>query len=295
MMNALESSYLAIDGGGTRCRLAYFDGADVTLLERGSANVSTNFDAAVQEVVLGLSELATRVGAPVEVLKNVPVYAGFAGVTGEKMAARVAAALPFDRIRVEDDRPSALRGALAEFDGYVAHCGTGSFLAAQRDLKMRFVGGWGPVLGDPASAQWVGRRALSKTLDAVDGLFPETELVQRILSDHGGAAGIVAFAGAAKPVEFGAIAPLVTEYAASGDQLARGVLKDAAEEVAGGLTAIGWIQGQRICLTGGIGPQFANFLPDKMQDALAAPEGEPLQGALSLARELSVELAHERR
>ena len=294
MMNTLESSFLAIDGGGTRCRVAFCNGLDVTVVERGSANVSTDFDAAMREVEVGVSDLAERCTVPMGALKKLPVYAGFAGVTDESMAARVAKALSFDWIRVEDDRPSALRGALAECDGYVAHCGTGSFVAAQQGGVMRFVGGWGPVLGDPASAQWVGRRALSKTLDAVDGLLPRTELVRHFLEIHGGAAGIVAFARAAKPVEFGAIAPLVTEHAARGDDLAGLVLRDAADEVAGVLTTIGWSNGQRICLTGGIGPQFADYLPHDMQAALAAPAGEPLQGAIALARDLAAEVTNER-
>lgn len=285
---------LAIDGGGTRCRIALEVGQEKTVVETGSANASTDFDRTVSEILGALSELSARVGTPIARLTAVPAYVGLAGVTGEGVARRLASALPFERVRVEDDRPAALRGALGKKDGFVAHCGTGSFIAAQLDGRRRIVGGWGPVLGDAASAQWIGRHALAYTLDASDGLKPLSAMARHFLSTLDGTAGIVAFAGTAKPTDFGALAPVVTEHANTGDPLANALMGDAAARLEDVLGKMDWTQGKPICLTGGIGPFYADHLPEYMRADLMAPLGEPLEGALSLARDFSEEVTLER-
>ncbi len=293
MRDSEKTTVLAIDGGGTRCRIALGVNRLVTSVETGPANVSTDFDGAVRQILAGLYALAERTGQPVGALVRLPAFVGLAGVTGPELAGRLRAALPFERVRIEDDRPAALRGALGDIDGVFAHCGTGSFYGAQSNGTMRFAGGWGPVLGDEASAQWIGRAALAVTLECADGRAGMSALAERFLGDFGGTAGIVGFAGKARPSEFGALAPKVTEYASRGDALATQVMAAGAREIARSLPLIGWAPGQAICLTGGIGPSFGPFLPAEMQTDLAAPSGEPLDGALSLARLLAEETADE--
>lgn len=285
---------LAIDGGGTRCRLAVRNSDGDTVVEVGSANVTTNFDAAISEIMRGLEQLATGVGVTLDDLSTLPAYAGLAGVAGPAIAKQVENALPLRKIRVEDDRPAALKGALGNGDGVVAHCGTGSFVAAHVNGARRFAGGWGPVLGDPASAQWVGRRGLSVTLDAVDGIRHHSDLSRYFLNLHAGAAGIVAFASTARPVDFGALAPAITKHAAAGDALAQQVMQEAGQSIADVLPVLGWTPGMAICLTGGIAPHFAPYLPDQMQSCITEPLGQPLSGALALAQEFSAEISNGR-
>lgn len=293
MMTDLETSFLALDGGGTRCRLALSSGADVIAVETGSANISTDLEGAVAQVQDGLAQLAVKTGLTVEALAKCPIYIGIAGVTGPVIADRFAAALPFQTIRVTDDRPTALRGALGERDGLIAHCGTGSFFAAQIAEKTRFAGGWGSVLGDPASAQWVGRRALACTLEEVDHLRAASGLGAQLLTRFGGAAEIVAFAGSARPVDFGRVAPAVTEWAAKGDPLALAIMTEAGQEIATTLQKMGWHGDLALCLTGGIAPEFRSYLPPAMQAAIIPPAGTPLDGALALAQDFAREARHD--
>jgi len=285
----LKTSVLALDGGGTRCRLALSDGASVVAVEAGSANISTDLAGAVLQVRDGLVRLSARTGHSFADLVSCPTYIGIAGVTGEVIADRFASMLPFRRVRVTDDRPTALRGALGDRDGFVAHCGTGSFFASQLSGAARFVGGWGAVLGDPASAQWVGRRALSSALEEEDGLRQPSGLGQQMLDRFGGASGIVAFAGSAQPADFGMIAPQVTGLAARDDLLAVEILSAAAQEISGTLLKLGWQAGMPLCLTGGIAPEFRPFLPVSMQDACIEPVGTPLDGAIALAWDFAKE------
>ncbi|MDA5094514.1 ATPase [Aliiroseovarius sp. KMU-50] len=286
--------FLAVDGGGTRCRLALCDNVgQIHILETGSANVTSNFSAATREILRGIEELSRISGLEQEEISALPAYFGLAGITGLESAAQLADALPFRHIRIEDDRPAALCGVLGENDGMVAHCGTGSFIAAQDQGQMRFIGGWGPVLGDMASAQWVGRKALARSLDVVDELARPSPLSNHILNELKGSAGIVRFAGTASPADFGRYAPLVTRHSAEGCALSTGILQDAADQIAATLTKIGWTEGTRLCLTGGIGPCYAPYLPAPMQATLHDPEGTPLDGAILLARCFATELAEE--
>lgn len=294
MNSAADTFFLAIDGGGTRCRVALSDGAHIWRVEVGAANVSTGFEAACAEISRGLTKLAAQADLDIERLAQVPAFLGLAGVTGPDMADRLRAALPLRQMRIADDRASALRGALGAQDGFVAHCGTGSFVASQIGEIGRFSGGWGPVLGDQASAQWVGRRALSLALDGVDGVLPQSALVQAVLSRFGSAAGIVQAGFEMSQTDFGALAPMVTAHAEQGDSVAMAILQAAADYLTSQMTAMGWRPGLPICLTGGIAPLYAGYLPGNMQTDLTAPLGDPMSGALALARAFHEEIENER-
>ncbi|MBO9468174.1 ATPase [Tropicibacter sp. R15_0] len=292
--NTMGIPVVAADGGGTRCRLAVRSGAGDVSVVVGSANVTTGFDAALSEMRRGLSALAAKSGFSEADLISFPAFFGLAGVTGKTVSERVAAALPLRRVRVTDDRPTALRGGLGHRDGVLVHCGTGSFFAMQQGGKTRFGGGWGPILGDQASAYWVGRRALSITLRAVDGLVAQSNLSRSLLERHKSAAGIVSFAAMARQAEMAAIAPLVTGLAQQGDPLAQSIMQEAGTSIATTARAMGWQPGLAICLTGGIAAHYAPYLPVNMQKNITQPLGEPLQGALSLAQDFSKEFLDER-
>jgi glucosamine kinase len=223
-----------------------------------------------------------------------PAFVGLAGVTGPVIAERLRGALPLRHVRIADDRPAAVRGVLGQRDGVIGHCGTGSFYAAQAGGEISLAGGWGPVLGDEASAQWVGRAALRLTLETVDGRLDPAPLSEHLLSRFDGAPGIVEFAGKARPSEFGALAPLVTEAAGRGDALAELIMRQGADEIARAIRHLGWTPRQPVCLTGGIGPHYGRYLPADIQACIASSEGEPLDGAISLAQDFAKEISHER-
>lgn len=287
----MHTLVLAIDGGGTRCRLAACAGDVVAAVETGPANVSTDFNQAVRQITEGLEALATRMACPAETLAAAPTFVGLAGVTGPEIVTRLRAALPFRHVRIEDDRVAAVRGVLGRRDGALGHCGTGSFYAAQIDAEMRLAGGWGSILGDEASAQWVGRRALGQTLEALDGRRSPSPLSDLLIADFAGAAGIVRFAVSARPSDLGALAPRVTEYAGRGDAIGIAIMREGADEITRALRALGWQPGQALCLTGGIGPHYLPYLPEDLRAGVAEPEGHPLDGAISLAQDLAQEFA----
>ena len=285
MTDSSETRALAIDGGGTRSRFLCQCGTERFEVERGAANAFSDFDGTVSTLRDGLAMLARSAGLSMEELGNLPASVGLAGMIDENVAERLAAELPLKNVEYADDRRAALRGAFGASDGVIAHCGTGSFLAAQINGDVRLAGGWGYDLGDEASAQWVGRQALSRTLRWTDGFDAPSALYRRVSEKLEGAVGILNFVAQAAPRDYGTLAPIVTELAAQEDSSACAILQEGAAYISGGIDQLGWVPGRALCLSGGIGPHYAPFLPSDKQQDLTPPRGTPLDGALDLACE----------
>lgn len=292
MVDSMDNAVLAIDGGGTRCRVALARDEMRHVVETGPANATSDLDQAVGAVVDGLRGLSRALGVPFEALCALPAFVGLAGATGPVITAQLSDALPLARAEIGDDRRAALRGALGDGDGVLAHCGTGSFFARQSGGAAHLAGGWGPILGDEASAMFIGRTALALTLRASDGTGAASGLTKALLDRFESTDGILRFAATASAPDFGAFAPAVTDAAATGDCVARQIMQGGAGSIATALEAIGWKRGMPICLTGGVGPLFAGYLPADIQAALIEPIGTPLDGAIALAREFSQEPAY---
>jgi len=45
-----------------------------------------------------------------------------------------------------------------------------------------------------------------------------------------------------------------------------------------------------LCLTGGLGPAYAEHLPPQLSNALIAPRAAPIDGAIELARAFAAEV-----
>ncbi|MCY4260031.1 MAG: ATPase [Rhodobacteraceae bacterium] len=290
MTDADAPTFLAIDGGGTCCRFVLIHAGRHFEESGGSANPSTDFAATAALIIQRLGRVAAQAGLTENEMSAIPSFVGLAGLTGPRIRDRLRGALPLQHARLVDDRPACVQGALGTDDGYVANCGTGSFFAVQSNGRQRFVGGWGPVLGDEASAQWMGRSALSAAACSVDGIIPTSPLVREILARFDDAEGIVEFAGRATPADRGAIAPAVTRWAAADDPLARHLLEAGAHHVTETLRHLGWQPGSRICLVGGLAPHYAALLPDDMQRSIMQPRGRSIDGALALARNHALEV-----
>jgi glucosamine kinase len=295
---------LAIDGGGTHCRFALAGergpqrephsfktsgaasdapGDNLVVVEAGPANATTDITATIHCINEGLQSLSQTTGLSPEQLYDLPAFVGLAGVTSNTIAKQLQSALPLRNALYTEDRIAALRGAFGTADGLIAHCGTGSFFASQSNGTHRFAGGWGSVLGDEASAQWIGRMALATALQQSDGFLPASPLTRHVFDRFGSTDNIVDFARTATPEHFGSLAPTVTRQAQHGDANARHIMQAGASYIAQGIYKMGWNNGTAICFTGGIGPYYEPYLPDKIVTNITQPLGTPLDGAVALA------------
>lgn len=277
---------IGVDGGGSTCRFALDADSHVHEVRGGSANVSTDLHGALATLRNGLESLAHSAGLILDDLRDARAYLGLAGVVSPKIAATVAEMLPLDTAVVEDDRIAAVTGALGQDDGAVLGIGTGSFLARRTSGHIDLIGGWGAILGDEASGADLGRKLLSRTLHAADGLIPGSDLTTELLRELNGPAGIVGFAATAKPVDFARYAPRIVTAATGGDVIATGLMEDGAAYITTGLNRLGWQPGERLCPIGGLAQQYGAFLPAPVAKALTDPDDTALAGALALARRL---------
>lgn len=286
MKHAHDSVLIGVDGGGTGCRVRIADTAFTTIAQSkgGPSNVTTDRRAAIGNIADAIAEAATTAGLSHDAIADARIHLGLAGVMSRDIADDVAQALPYPNIIVTDDRPTNLVGALGGQDGFLIAAGTGSFIAAQREGQSRFVGGWGYHLSDQASAAWLGRHLLEQVLLCQDGLAQHSDLTRSALArfqDDPNA--IVAFSGSAKPVDFGALAPLVVDAMTAGDPMGQRLMQDGLAYLRLGLDRLGFQPGDRLCLTGGVGAQYATLFPQEVQIGLIAPAGNALDGAIRLA------------
>jgi len=281
---------LAVDAGGTHCRMALITKDKTETVSSGAANASTDIEATAKSIRAALALLANKTSLSISQLNETPAYLGVAGVTESGVAQSLAVRLAFRQVRIEGDRQSVLRGALGTMDGCIAHCGTGSFFARQKNVVAQFAGGWGPTLDDVASAHWVGIRALRSTLYAHDELTPQTNLTRSLLSDFGSTSAIVAHARDASVSDIAALAKIVTGHADQNDSTAIAIMQRGASIIEERLTQLGFIESDAVCLTGGLAPHYKTYLTSQLQKNLTNSIGEPLDGAIALAKEFYLEL-----
>lgn len=282
---------LGVDGGGSGCRAAITDRAGQVLGrgESGPANATSDMERAVANVRAAVAAAADAGGLDAAALRAAVAHVGLAGVMTAAAAAHIAARLPVGAVTVTDDRPTCVAGALGARPGVLMAIGTGSFAALSRGGTLRFAGGWGFQVSDQASGAWLGRALLERVLLAHDGLVPHSDLTRATLDRFGDPGAIVGFAAAASPADFAAHAPEVLRAARAGDDAGQALMRRGADYLARVLDRFGLRETEILCLTGGLGPAWADWLPEPAAARLAAAEGTALDGALRLARRVAAE------
>ncbi|TDL90384.1 BadF/BadG/BcrA/BcrD ATPase family protein [Meridianimarinicoccus aquatilis] len=279
-----SSCLIGIDGGGTACRIALVSAGRRTDLRVASANVHSDPVGAVATIVDGLTQIADQAGLGRECLSRATGVFGLAGVTGARVAGKIAAQMPLGQVKVVEDCVPAIVGALGEEDGVVAGLGTGSFFGRQSGGIVDLRGGWGFLLGDEASGAWLGRALLARVLHVHDGLYPATGLTREILARfEDGTSSILDFAGSARPSDYAAFAPEIVKAASNKDATALDLMQTGAEHVVRAIEALGWRAEEPICLMGGLADHYDAYLPARMSAALVPAKASALDGALQMA------------
>ena len=276
--------YLGIDGGGSGCRAAVAD-ASGRVLGRGeaaSANIWSDPETALANIMAAAGDAVAAAGGAG--LGDVTAVLGLAGANVAEAAARLTERLPFARARIETDALIALKGALGDADGITATLGTGSVFGVQRGGAVRMIGGWGFLLGDQGSGARMGRALLERALLAADGLADPTPLLDRVLEQQGGPAGVVAFGRRAVPADFAREVPAILDALTAGDPAAAAIVAEAEAAVARAIDRLQADGALPVCFLGGLGPTFAARLAPRYPGLIRPPLGTALDGALAMAR-----------
>lgn len=290
MSHSLSSLLIGVDGGGTGCRVAVgsMEHGVMATAKGGRANFATDPDLALKNTLQTVSKAAAEAGLSESALETATGHIGLAGVMTENDRAQVAAALPYANIAVSDDRLTTITGVLGGDDGYVLSVGTGTIAASNKGGIFKHVGGWGLDISDQASGAWLGRAALEEALLSHEHLAQATEITRALLSKFQNDPKVLSsFATTAKPGDFGAFSPDVVNAARAGDQWAGSILEKGGAHLVRSLVALGFQAGDVLCLTGGLGPQYCDYLPVEFLQGRIEPRGDARDGAFYLAKQFA--------
>lgn len=205
-------------------------------------------------------------------------------------------------LTVYNDSIPALAGAFGKIEGILLIAGTGS-IAVGANASGRIVrsGGWGHVIGDEGSAWWVGREGIAAAARFHDRRGPQTSLLSRALAFFKVREAfelIPAVYEAFDKATIARFAIAVAEEREKGDEVAEGIFRRAADELAllAISTAIRLGQAERegdIAFAGGFLTNIPRLARDTEARILAAlprhrivtPQADAVSGACLLARQ----------
>ncbi len=281
-----SSTTAAIAGGeGGAIAFGYAGPAD----EIGADARSTRLRDALEGA---LADAVDNAGLPAETRFDA-IVAGISGYEGRVYGAEPR--LPGTQVRLVHDTVIAHAGALGGEPGVVVIAGTGSAAyAVFADGTTHFEGGWGYLFGDEGSAFWIARSAIAlatyhgdcegtRALLSFFDVHTLRELVRAFYVGDVTRASLASFApvciDAAKnnegcPCLCDPPAAGARELAKLAARAARGRTEAMSVACVGGLVADPWLRAR-------IAQSLAEELPSA---TLVEPRGEPVEGALVLAR-----------
>ncbi len=313
--------YLGVDGGGTNCRVRLADENLNTLAEakKGRANLQIdNGDPGYEAILAGTEEIFAKAGIPYEETRNTYTCFGMAG--GRLESARQAFGerkWPFGGVRVLDDIDIAHAGALGGEEGAVIIAGTGSAALAMVGGRRYQSGGWGFFIGDQMSGAILGRELIRYAVEAHDGLVEGSPLTEAVVARFGGTNdGVMDWSfgttqglkvvdrtghdGSGNeeleqllerysigrgPAEYASIIPLFFEHYEKGDAVAA---KMMALQMSYVDNYVNWFKARgaiRMAVVGGFADRLFPLLEERYGSFVVPRRGEPLDGALILARQ----------
>ncbi|MFD4553661.1 N-acetylglucosamine kinase [Streptomyces sp. NPDC058469] len=299
--------FLAVDSGGSGLRVVVGGvGSDRT---SGPLSSGEPVRTGARGIDPGhfMEQLAPMVRAltdQAEVSEVGTAVIGAAGLAtlGDGLRAEVPGALAREfgvrTVALAADAVTAYVGALGARPGAVVAAGTG-LIAIGTDLTgWRRADGWGHLLGDCGGGAWIGRAGLEAALRAYDGRDGGSGALLSCAKERFGAmAGLPGqlYPRSDRPAVLAAFAPRVAECAPD-DPVAAGILRAAARHMAGSAVAVCPASGEpEVALTGGLfkmgepllvplHEELAKRLPHAR---LVPTEGDPLDGAVRIARDLA--------
>ncbi|MFT8517181.1 MAG: BadF/BadG/BcrA/BcrD ATPase family protein [Acetobacter persici] len=168
---------LAVDGGGTKT-LAVRVGPDVSVQAQQVTRGCNPFDQPDWQSIL--TDLVSPLASGVQAAAFGVAGYGENRETGRQLQAHVQQLFPATPTSLTNDVDMACIGAFAGGAGVLLLSGTGSMAWASDGAgQTARVGGWGPVFGDEGSAYWIGRKALQRVCQAMDGRAPEAQSFAR--------------------------------------------------------------------------------------------------------------------
>jgi N-acetylglucosamine kinase-like BadF-type ATPase len=237
---------LGIDGGGsgTVAILARIKDQGWTAIGRGESGPS-NLHATGNRAAFAALDQAIDGAFAAAKLQRGPVASACLGLAGAGRATEHQIILDWanrihvaEMVHVTNDASLLLAAGTPDGWGLSVIAGTGSIACARgRDGSTVRGGGWGYLLGDEGSGYAIAVAGLQAVARAADGRGAATSLTQRF-SDHFNLGGDMqaligkVYGGKLDRPAMAALAPIVLQAADASDQVAEGIVEQAARGLA---------------------------------------------------------------
>jgi glucosamine kinase len=285
----MESLFIGIDGGGTKCRARLRDERGTRLGEGagGSANIRLDPDLVWTSILTACRAAMGEAGLAETHLSHVHVGIGAAGAGQSSAVERLLSRPhPFASVTIETDAHAAWLGAFSGRDGAILIVGTGTCGYGMAGGQCLYVGGWGFEISDEGSGAALGREMLRRAIWAYDGRIARTPLAEAVLGEfRNDPEVLVDWVGQARPSDYARFAPIVLDHAGRRDPLGIALVT----ETAAGVTQIAMrlldLGAPALSLFGGLSEPLRPWLPPPVQQAIVAPASDAMDGAILLARQ----------
>jgi glucosamine kinase len=292
-----EPLFLGLDGGGTKCRARLRDARGLLLGEGsgGRANIRLDPDMVWNSVLAATREALAAAKLTDRDLGRIHVGMGAAGAGQTSSLDRfMARAHPFASMAIDTDAHAAWLGAFGGRDGAILIVGTGSCGYGSIGGQRHYVGGWGYEISDEGSGAAIGREALRHAIWAHDGRLGRTGLTDVILAEFdNNPEALIDWVGTARGSDYARFAPTVLDHARRRDTIALGLVQKGVSDLAQIAIRLLDLGAPALCLFGGLAEPLRPWLPPPIQDAIAEPLADALDGAILLAREAITVEVHE--
>ncbi|MGF1738249.1 BadF/BadG/BcrA/BcrD ATPase family protein [Photobacterium satsumensis] len=280
--------FVGVDGGGTSCRARITDsnGHVVGEAKTGSANIMLGANLAMASIVDAIATAAAAAGLGKDSYASMSVGLALAGAEQQSAWYEfMAQPHPFAAVTLNTDAYGACLGAWGGQDGAILIAGTGSCGILIKDNNQHVVGGREFPISDQGGGAVMGLRLIQQALLAHDGLRPMTPLAEHVI-DHFNQDidAIVSWSKTARPCDYGQFSPAIFSHAYQGDALGIELLNQTAADIEMWMKALIARGAEQICLMGSIAERIKPWLIPPLQQRIATPQGDAMDGALAMAR-----------
>ncbi len=282
------SVVVAVDGGGSRCRLAAFTG-DGELLARvnvdAHASLSISPVAAWQSIDSGIRALRVKLGKPTGWTPD-KLMLGLAGSLKENRREQLLEAMPRGvNFELVTDGHAQLLGATGGEAGICLAIGTGSVMHWQDESgETGMAGGWGYPVGDEGSGAWLGMKAIQHYIWHIDGRQRRSSLIEALSVRIGtSVAQVQQWSTESQSSVLAQLAPIVFEHAHLEDDLAQSIVEEAVMQCFQLLSLAP--EHLPVYVVGGVGDQLRPLLAKSIGNRLFKAKGDALHGLWQISQQ----------